>query len=81
METISRTHWGERIIVNMVHILQRYAIIKFNSGNFNHAAFKMVGLLESPNTCWFSGSPFHTHLIIFNEDNALIKATHCFSIG
>lgn len=46
METISRTHWGKRIIVNMVHISQRYLIIKFNSGTFNHAAFKMVGLLR-----------------------------------
>lgn len=37
METIFRTHRGERIIVNMAHILQRYPIIKFNSGPFTHA--------------------------------------------
>lgn len=37
METIFRTHWGERIIVNLVHMLQRYPIIKFNPGPFSHA--------------------------------------------
>lgn len=45
METIFRTHWGEEIIVNTVHILQRHPITKLNSRPFNHATFKMLGLL------------------------------------
>lgn len=44
METIFRAPGGEGIIVNIVHILQNYPITKFNSGPFNHATFKMLGL-------------------------------------
>lgn len=82
METIFRTHWGEGIIVNMVHFCRKEIPNHQTQFQTIQSCYLPTSRVVITNEhAGFSRSPFPIHLIIFKEDNALIKATYCFTVG